>query len=478
MTGGIREEEEPTLETGRQRGKAPGPHGGHEANPMGEGERPYRRGIRVNLGQFLHQILQVFFVGLMIGMERNVLPSLAHRDFGVAPASLLFLLSFIFSFGLVKSALNFAGGTLADRIGRKPVLILGWCFGIPVPFLILWAPDWWWIVGANVFLGVNQALAWTMTVTSKIDITRPGQRGFATGINEFAGYLAVGVSGVATGYLASLWGARPALFVWGLAVCLLALATALLFVRETLFWAKAEHADYQENRSFGPRPRFPKGVPDQSSAGAIFLLVSFRHPTFRALSQAGVANKVADTLVWAIVPLFFRRQGLDIVSIGWITGLYAMVWGVAQLGTGVLSDRIGRKPVIVSGLWCLALGILGTVESQTKAFWCFWAVVMGLGMALLYPNLIAAVADISPAVWRGKALGTYRFWRDFGYAIGAVVLGAAGQWTQRIPVLFWITAGLLFVSGLWVAFGSVETHPLINPDRPDRDEPSPLSGEE
>lgn len=253
---------------------------------------------------------------------------------------------------------------------------------------------------------------------------------------------------------------------------------ALLFVRETLFWAKAEHADNQEKRSSGPRPRFPKSVPDHSSAGAIFLLVSFRHPTFRALSQAGVANKVADTLVWAIVPLFFRRRGLDIVSIGWITGLYAMVWGVAQLGTGVLSDRIGRKPVVVSGLWCLALGIVGTVESHTKAFWGFWAVVMGLGMALLYPNLIAAVADISPAVWRGKALGTYRFWRDFGYAVGAVVLGAAGQWTRQITVPFWITAGLLFFSGLWVAFGSVETHPFINPDRPDRDGPSALSGEE
>ena len=425
----------------------------------------FQRGIRPNLNQFLQQILQVFFAGLMIGMERTALPGLAQKDFGVAKGSFLFLLSFLFSFGLVKGILNFIAGSLSDRVGRKRVLVMGWIAGLPIPFLILMAPNWWWIVLANVFLGINQGFAWSMTVTSKVDITLPEERGMATGINESAGYFAVGISGIVTGYLSVRYGSRETLFWFGLSVVTIALVLAIGFIRETLPWAKAEHAEHRNNTFSGPPPRFPEGVSEHPGAREIFLLVSFRHPTFRALSQAGIANKIADTLVWGLLPVFLLGRGVTLTATGWVTGLYAMVWGVSQIVTGRISDRIGRKIPIVSGLWCLAGGILAMALSENQPFRLFSATVMGVGMALLYPNLVAAVADISPPAWRGKALGTYRYWRDTGYAIGALLLGAIAQWRQEVILTFWVTSGLLILSGLWVALGAEETHPLINPSQ-------------
>ena len=422
----------------------------------------YERGIRANLAQFTQQAIQVFFVGLVIGMERTVLPALS-QDFGVMPGSFFFLLSFVLSFGLVKGVLNFVAGSLSDRIGRKRVLILGWIAGLPIPVLIYFAPNWWWIIAANVFLGINQGFTWTMTVTSKVDITRVEQRGFAVGINECAGYFAVGMGGIATGYLATAFGPRLALLGFGLAAVLVALLLAATLVRETLPWAKAEDHEYRNGNFRGPRPRFPKGVPERPSAREIFTLVSFRHPTFRALSQAGVSNKVADTLVWVLFPIFFQDRGLHLVGIGWVTGAYTMTWGLSQLWTGHLSDRVGRKIPIVVGLWLLALGIAGTAVSHGTTAWIAWAVAMGLGMALLYPNIIAAVADISAPSWRGKSLGAYRYWRDTGYAIGAVVLGLVAQESRAVLPAFWTTVAILTLSGLWIALGAEETHPDINP---------------
>ena len=427
-----------------------------------EGTPAYVRGIRANLGQFIQQAIQVFFVGLVIAMERNVLPAMS-QEFGVAPGSFFFLLSFVLSFGLVKGMLNFVAGSLSDRVGRKPVLILGWIAGLPIPFLIFFAPNWWWIIGANVLLGVNQGFAWTMTVTSKVDITGAKQRGFAVGINECAGYFAVGIGGVATGYLAGAYGPRLTLLGFGLAAILIGLSLAIALVRETLPWARAEDHDHLGDSYRGHRPRVPNGVPQQPSARAIFVLVSFRHRTFRALSQAGVSNKVADTLVWVLFPVFFRERGLPLAAIGWVTGVYAMTWGLSQLWTGHLSDRIGRKIPIVAGLWVLALGIAGTAISHTATAWLACAVAMGFGMALLYPNIIAAVADISAPSWRGKSLGAYRYWRDTGYAIGAVVLGLVAQGSRAVLPAFWTTVTILVASGLWVALGAEETHPGINP---------------
>jgi len=411
----------------------------------------YQRGIVANLGQFTLQTVQVFFVGLTIGMERTVLPALSG-EFGVAKGAYLFLASFVLSFGLVKGALNLVAGSLADRIGRKTVLLLGWLAGLPIPLLIFFAPNWWWIIAANVFLGVNQAFAWTMTVTMHVDIAGSHQRGLAVGIDEAAGYAAVGLAGLGTGYLATLYGPRWALLLFGFAVIAAALAM-LIWVRDTLPWVHAEHA--QAN------PGETRTTADAGHWGRIFLLVSFRDATYRSLCQGGVVNKIADTLVWALFPVYFLSHNLDLVQIGWITGLYAIVWGLSQLWTGHLADRIGRKPPIVAGFALLATGIALTAAVETVAMWLVAAIVMGVGMALLYPNLIAAMADLAPPLWRGRALGTYRYWRDTGYAIGALLLGAVANWGGGIKTAMLGTAALVALSGLWIAVAVGESRPRV-----------------
>ncbi len=410
----------------------------------------HQRGISANLGQFTLQTVQVFFVGLTIGMERTVLPALS-AEFGVAKGAYLFLASFVVSFGLVKGLLNFVAGSLSDRIGRKPVMMLGWLAGLPIPLLIFFAPNWWWIIAANVFLGINQAFTWTMTVTSQVDLAGSNQRGLAVGINEAAGYLAVGLAGLGTGYLAAIYGPRWALLLFGLVVIAAALGL-LAGLRDTLAWVHAEHA--QTN----PAASAADAVPHWST---IFLLVSFGDSTYRALCQGGVANKIADTLVWVLLPVYFRSRDLGLVQIGWITGLYAMVWGLSQLWTGHLADRIGRKPPIVAGFALLAAGIALNAASENVVWWFVAAAVMGVGMALLYPNLIAAMADLAPPLWRGRALGTYRYWRDTGYAIGALLLGAIANWGGGIVPAMWGTAALVGLSGLWIALAVGESHPGV-----------------
>lgn len=422
------------------------------------GHKRHLQGIRANLHQFIWQAVQVFLVGLLIGMERTVLPLVAARDFAVPKSSFLYLLSFVISFGLVKGALNFVAGRLSERIGRKPVLIFGWVAAIPIPLLIFYAQSWWWIVAANLFLGINQGFAWSMTVTSKVDITRAEQRGLATGINEFAGYVAVGLAGLATAYLANMYGPRLALLGFAAGVIALALSTALLFVRETLPWAHAERQHHANGSRTGLRPRFADGLPEHPTSWQIFRYVSFAHPTFSALCQAGVANKVGDTLLWVLFPSYLHGHGLSLVQVGWVTGAYALTWGVSQLWTGSLSDRIGRRPPVVAGLWLLGIGVAAVVLVKGLVAWLITAVVMGVGMALLYPNLIAAVADIADPTWRSSALGTYRYWRDTGYAIGALALGLIAQMRGSVVPAFWVTAAWLGASGAWVLLRAQETH--------------------
>lgn len=421
-------------------------------------ESGYIRGIRANLGQFLQQLLQVFFVGMTIGLQRNVVPALAQEEFGLQAGSFTLLMAFIVSFGFVKAATNLVAGWLSEHWGRRRVLLLGWLVALPIPFLLLLAPSWNWVIAANVLLGVNQGFAWSMTVTAKVDITRIEERGLATGINEFAGYSGVAVAGIVTGYLASDFPPRLSLFAFGLAIIAIALASALLFLRETLPFAQAEAAAHEAGRSEGPRPRYP----DISAAPRfheILALVSFRHPTFAALSQAGCVEKFTDALLWGLVPVFLKQQGLSLVAIGWITGTYGLIWGVGQLWTGPLSDRIGRKVLIVAGMWLCALGVAAFLLVDGVAPWFAAAAVTGLGMALLYPTLIAAVSDISHPRWRGSSLGVYRFWRDLGYGLGGLLIGVIADGLGSLAAGFWITAAAMALSGLWVLLAAEETHP-------------------
>jgi MFS family permease len=423
----------------------------------------YVHGIRPNIGQFAQQLLQVFFVGLTIGMQRTVVPALAESEFGVPPGSFTLLMAFVVSFGFVKGAMNFVSGRLSEKVGRRKVLIWGWLVALPIPFIFLYAPSWNWIVAANVLLGINQGFTWSMTVTSKLDIVRPEQRGVATGFNEFAGYGGVALAGLITGYLASAFDPRWSLFVFGLSVILLALVFALLFSRETIHWAKAESAAHKAGTHSGPRPRFPSNVSEHPSAKEIFTLVSFRHRTFAAISQAGCVEKFVDALVWGFFPVYLHAKGLSLIDIGWIVGMYGFVWGGSQLWTGPLSDAVGRKWPIVIGMWTCAAGIAATLFADGMVALSITAAVTGVGMALLYPTLIAAVGDISHPNWRGSSLGVYRFWRDLGYGIGALSLGVIADAFGALEAGFWFTAAAMALSGLWVAFAMDETLARINP---------------
>ncbi len=423
----------------------------------------YVHGIRPNIGQFAQQLLQVFFVGLTIGMQRNVVPVLAETEFGVPPGSFTLLMTFVASFGFVKGAMNFVSGRVSEKVGRRKVLIWGWLVALPIPFIFLYAPSWNWIVAANVLLGINQGFAWSMTVTSKLDIVRPEQRGVATGFNEFAGYGGVALAGLITGYLATDFDPRWTLFVFGLSVILLALVAALLFSKETVHWARAEAAAHEAGTHDGPRPRFPKNVSEHPSTKEIFTLVSFRHRTFTALSQAGCVEKFVDALVWVFFPVYLHGKGLSLIDIGWIVGVYGFVWGGSQLWTGPLSDAIGRKWPIVIGMWTCAVGVAATLFAEGMVEWSVTAAITGVGMALLYPTLIAAIGDISHPNWRGSSLGVYRFWRDLGYGIGALSLGVIADAFSALEAGFWFTSAAMALSGLWVALAMEETLARINP---------------
>jgi MFS family permease len=417
----------------------------------------YIPGIRQNLSQFGQQLLQVFFVGLTIGMQRTVVPALAESEFGVPADSAVLLMAFIVSFGFVKGTMNFVSGRLSERAGRRRVLIWGWLVALPIPFIFLFAPSWNWIVAGNILLGINQGFAWSMTVTSKLDIVRPEERGLATGFNEFAGYGGVALAGVITGYLAVDFDPRWSLFVFGLAVILLALISALLYSVETLPWAHAESTAHKEGTHEGPAPRFPENVSEHPSTREIFTLVSFRHRTFMALSQAGCVEKFVDALVWAFFPAYLYAKGLSLVEIGWVVGIYGFVWGGSQLWTGPLSDAIGRKWPIVIGMWTCAVGVAAGLVAEGMFAWSLAAAVIGVGMALLYPTLIAAIGDISHPDWRGSSLGVYRFWRDLGYGIGALLLGLIADAYGSLQAGFWFTSVAMLISGLWVAIAMEET---------------------
>jgi MFS family permease len=435
----------------------------HTAHLQHDGLFEYRHGIRINLVQFLHQLTQVFLVGLTLGMLRTVVPALAEAEFGVPRGSFLLLMAFVVAFGFVKGTLNFVAGRLSERLGRKTVLLLGWASALPIPFMILYAPDWNWIVAATVLLGVNQGFTWSMTQTAKLDITRPDQRGLTLGLNEFSGYVGVAVAGIVTGYLATALGPRMGLFVFGLAVVAAALVLTAVWVKETLAWAHAEGARHAAGKVTGPKPRFPQNISAQPTTWEVFTLMSWRDRRMAVLSQAGLVEKFVDALIWVVYPVYLYEQGLNLAHIGWVVGVYGFVWGGSQFFTGRLSDHIGRQKPIVWGMWLCGVGVAMMLMGEAVWWWVVSAAVTGFGMALLYPNLSAAVADIAHPAWRGSAIGIYRFWRDLGYGIGALALGAVAHLSGNLSSGLWFVASAMAVSGFVVWWWGEETHPRLNP---------------
>ena len=423
----------------------------------------YRYGIRHNLAQFSHQLVQVFFVGLTIGMFRTVVPALAESEFGVAKGSFMMLMAFVTAFGFVKGTLNFVAGRMSERMGRKKVLFIGWLAAVPIPFMILYAPSWSWIVAATVLLGVNQGLAWSMTQTSKLDLTTADQRGLTIGLNEFSGYFGVAVAGIVTGYLATAYGPREGLLIFGVIVIAAAGLLTLLWVKDTLPWAHAEGRKHAAGQMTGPVPRYPTNISTTPSTWEVFTLMSWRDARMASVSQAGLVEKFVDALLWVFFPVYLYQHGLSLAGIGWVVGVYGFVWGISQFLTGHLSDRIGRKKPIVWGMWLCGAGVALVLLGEGELWWSFAAAVMGFGMALLYPTLSAAVSDIAHPNWRGSAIGIYRFWRDLGYGIGALLLGAVAALAGGIEAGFWFTAAAMFVSGLIVLLACEETHPRLNP---------------
>jgi len=420
-------------------------------------------GIRANLDQFLHQLLQVMLVGFTIGMMRTVVPALSESEFGVPKNSFMLLTAFVVAFGLVKGTLNFVAGRLSERIGRKRVLLLGWTAALPIPLLVYFAPSWSWIVAATVLLGINQGLTWSMTQTSKLDITRADQRGLTIGLNEFAGYVGLALAGIITAYMATKLGARSGLLVFGMTTIVLAILLTLLWVKDTLPWAKSEAAKHKAGISSGPLPRYPENISAQPTTWEVFTLVSWRDKRLAALSQAGLVEKFVDALVWVFYPVFLYQRGLSLPDIGWIVGIYGFVWGGSQFFTGKLSDHIGRHKPNVWGMWICGAGVAMMLLNEGIMWWSLSAAISGLGMALLYPNLSAAVADISHPNWRGSAIGIYRFWRDLGYGIGALGLGITAHFSGTVEAAFWFVAVSMFLSGSLLWLLGEETHPRINP---------------
>jgi len=397
--------------------------------------------LRANWRQFWLLVLVNAFVGAMVGLERTVLPLLAQVDFGLASKSAV--LSFIATFGVVKAFTNFFAGRLSDIYGRKPVLLAGWLVGLPVPFLVIWAPSWSWIVFANVLLGINQGLAWSTTVIMKMDLVGPKQRGLAMGLNEFAGYLAVALAALGTGYLAQAYGLRPEPFYLGIACAAAGLALSLLFVRETRHHVALEAGDLPSLSDVADHRV-------ELSTREILARASWRDPALSSASQAGMVNNLNDGLAWGLFPLFFAAAGLDVTQIGILSFTYPAVWGLLQLWTGALSDRWGRKRLIAGGM-LVQSGALAAI-ALVRGFWPWVgaAALLGAGTAMVYPTLLAAVGDVAHPRWRASAVGVYRLWRDSGYAVGALLAGALADlfgmaWSIGAVALLTFASGLLVV---------------------------------
>jgi MFS family permease len=415
-----------------------------------ENVRRVSLGLRANWPQFSLLVLINAFVGGMVGLERTVVPLIGSEEFRLASTTLVG--SFIISFGVIKALANLVSGHLADVWGRKRVLIIGWLVGLPVPFIVMWAPSWEWVIVANALLGINQGFAWSMTVIMKIDLVGPKSRGLAVGLNEFAGYLAVGVTAFLTGYIAAGYGLRPAPFYLGIGYAALGLALSILLVRDTRDHVRLETRGNQQ-------PTEPIDF------WKVFSLTSFRDRNLAAACQAGLVNNLNDGMSWGIFPLFFVSFGLGVERIGILKAVYPAAWGILQIATGPLSDRWGRKGLIVAGMWVQSAGLFLTALTHAFEWWLLASLLLGIGTAMVYPSLIAAVSDASHPTWRARSLSVYRFWRDLGYAIGALAAGLIADWFGLVSAINAI-AFLTFISGVVVAaLMTARPHPSLEPSQ-------------
>ena len=426
---------------------------------MTGGTSKIRLGLRENGQQFALLILVNAFVGTMVGVERSVLSLLADEEFGVASATAA--LSFLIAFGLTKAIANFVAGDFAQRIGRRRILLIGWLFGLPVPLLLWWAPSWSWVIAANLLLGVNQGLAWSATVIMKIDLVGPRQRGLAMGLNEFAGYLAVALAALGAGYMAAEFGPRSGPVWIGGAAAVLGLAFTVIFIRDTGAHVDLEHAMADQGIEGGP-DELPLRF------GARLRHASWTHKSLFAANQAGFVNNLNDGLAWGLFPLLFAAAGLSLREIGWLAALYPAVWGIAQIGTGALSDRTGRRPLIVNGMILQAAGLVLFAIADSFLWWAVAAVILGLGTAAVYPTLIAQVSDLVAPRDRASGVGIYRLWRDLGYVAGGLLAGILAD-------LLGYRAAIAFVAVLTASSGltawrylPVLFEPVPTPSPPER----------
>ena len=404
-----------------------------------------RLGLRENVGQFAMLVVVNAFVGAMVGLERSILPAIGEQEFQLAARTAM--LSFIVVFGVAKALTNYGAGRLSDRWGRKRLLVAGWLVAVPVPFLLMWAPTWNWVLVANVLLGISQGLTWSTTVIMKIDLVGSRQRGLAMGVNEFAGYVALAASALATGWIAARYGLRPQPFYLGVGFAIIGFALSAFFVRET------RHHVSHESGLVGTLP--PEGVPTPRQ---IFWRSTLVDANLSSVSQAGLVNNLNDGMAWGLFPLVFAAAGMNLAQVGLLAAIYPATWGFAQLVTGALSDRTGRKPLIVSGMWIQASGIGVVALVHTFAGFAAGSVLLGIGTALVYPTLLAAIGDVAHPSWRASAVGVYRLWRDLGYAIGALLAGITAD-AFGLSAAMWVIAALTFVSGTVSATRMAETLP-------------------
>ncbi len=405
-----------------------------------------RLGLRENVGQFVLLVAVQALVGGVLGQERTILPLVATRVFGLQAATAA--LTYIVAFGVVKAVTNYVSGTLADRVGRKPLLVAGWLAGVPVPLLLIWAPNWGWVIVANVLLALNQGLAWTNLVNAMVDLAGPARRGLAVGLNEWAGYSGVALTALATGFIAQEAGLRPAPFLLGIAYVALGLSLSGLVVRETHGHARHEG-----------RQRSAAGGADQAVAlRHVFVLASLRERALSACSQAGLVTNLKDGMAWGLLPLYYAAAGLPVAQIGILAAVYPAVWGLLQLATGPLSDRAGRRALIVGGMAVQGVAIAGIAALHGFAAWLALAALLGVGTAMVYPTLIAAIGDVAHPAWRASALGVYRFWRDLGFAVGALLAGAIADRAGYQAAIATV-ALLAFASAAVAALRLYETRP-------------------